>query len=310
MRIVFCGTPEFAVPSLRHLLSFSEFQIVAVLSQPDRPRGRGQTVSASPVKEAAQAAGIPVHQPEKIRSAESLELLRGLAPDAVVIIAYGQIVPANLLTIPPLGWINLHASLLPAYRGAAPIHWAIANGETRTGLTTMRIDPGMDTGEILLQQPVEIGPSETAPELSVRMAQAGAPLVAETLRGLQNGSIHTSAQDHAAATYAPILKREDGRIHWGWSAARIYNRTRGFSPWPGSFTTFRGQLCHIWGVPDSGCSTLPPGRILRSGSGAQVVCGTATLLRLDGVKLEGRNRITAAEFLNGMRVREEESFGG
>src|SRR5437773_1969367 len=175
MRIVFCGTPSFAVPTLKRLLAQTDFEIVGVITQPDRPRGRGQEVSFSPMKEAALAANLPVHQPEKIRAPENEELLQKLAPDCVVIIAYGQIIPARLLPIPRLGWINLHASLLPKYRGAAPINWAVVNGEIRTGLTTMRIDAGMDTGEMLVQREVEIGPNETAPELTIRMADLGAP---------------------------------------------------------------------------------------------------------------------------------------
>src|SRR5260370_15693280 len=177
MRIVFCGTPSFAVPTLKHLLVQKDFEVAGVITQPDRARGRGHEVSFSAVKEAALAAKLAVHQPEKIRAAESEELLRKLAPDCVVIIAYVQIIPARLLPIPKLGWINLHASLLPKYRGAAPINWAIVNGETRTGVTTMRIDAGMDTGEILLQREVEIGPDDTAPELATRMAELGAPLM-------------------------------------------------------------------------------------------------------------------------------------
>src|SRR3981189_2391742 len=214
MRIVFCGTPSFAVPTLKHLLRQTDFEIVGVITQPDRPRGRGQEVSFSPVKEAALAANLAVSQPEKIRAPETEVLLQNLAPDCLVIIAYGQIIPAGLLPIPELGWINLHASLLPKYRGAAPIHWAIVNGETRTGLTSMRIDAGMDTGEMLLQRGIEIDPKETAPELAARMSESGAPLMAETLRGLAAGTITAKAQNHAEASYAPMLKKEEGRIDW------------------------------------------------------------------------------------------------
>src|SRR5712692_4648454 len=227
MRIVFCGTPQFAVPTLKHLLAQPDFEIAGVITQPDRPRGRGQEFSFSPVKEVAKAAQLPVHQPEKIRAPEAQERLKQLSPDCVVIIAYGQIIPAGLLSIPRHGWINLHASLLPKYRGAAPINWAIVNGETRTGLTTMRIDAGMDTGDMLLQREVEIGPAETAPELSTRLSDAGAPLMAETLRGLAAGEITPRPQDHSQATLAPMLKRDDGRIDWNRNAKEIYNRMRG-----------------------------------------------------------------------------------
>ena len=252
MRIVFCGTPQFAVPALKHLLAQPDFQIIAAISQPDRPRGRGHEVSFSPVKETAAAAGIPVHQPEKIRAPEAQELLQKLAPDVIVIIAYGQIIPARLLSIPKLGWINLHASLLPKYRGAAPINWAIANGETKTGVTSMRIDAGMDTGEILLQEEMDIGVAETAPELAARMSELGAPLMAETLRGLAAGTIAPRSQAHEHASSAPMLKKEDGRIDWSRPAREIFNRIRGFAPWPGAYTSFRGQTCHIWGEPASG----------------------------------------------------------
>src|SRR5437899_355841 len=238
MRIVFCGTPQFAVPSLKHLLKQNEFEIVSVFTQPDRPRGRGQEVSFSPVKEVAVAAGLEVMQPEKVRELQVEGYLRYVLPDAIVIIAYGQIIPARLLPIPRLGWINLHASLLPKYRGAAPINWAIVNGETRTGVTTMRIDAGMDTGEMLLQREIEIGARETAPELAIRMAHLGAPLMAETLRGLAAGTITPKVQNHAEANYSPRLKKEDGRIDWKRPALEIYNRMRGFAPWPGAYTAF------------------------------------------------------------------------
>src|SRR5580658_4349556 len=246
MKVVFCGTPQFAVPTLKRLLTQPDFEISAVVTQPDRPRGRGMHVSFSPVKEAALAAGVPVHQPEKIRSPEAQEFLQRIAPDCVVIIAYGQIIPARLLPIPRLGWINLHASLLPKYRGAAPINWAIVNGETKTGVTSMRIDAGMDTGEMLLQKEMEIGPAETAPELAARMSELGAPVMAETLRGLAAGTIVARAQDNAKASMAPMLKREDGRIDWRRPAQEVFNRIRGFAPWPGAYTSFRGQTCHIW----------------------------------------------------------------
>src|SRR5271163_206573 len=251
MRVVFCGTPHFSVPTLKHLLAQPDFQIGATITQPDRPRGRGQEVSFSPVKETAMAAGIPVYQPEKIRAPEAQELLQQLAPDVIVIIAYGQIIPARLLPIPKLGWINLHASLLPKYRGAAPFNWAIVNGETTTGVTSMRIDAGMDTGEILLRKEMEIGPAETAPELTARMSELGAPLIAETLRGLAAGTLVPKPQAHEHASNAPMLKKEDGRIDWSRSAHEIFNRIRGFAPWPGAYTSFRGQTCHIWGEPAS-----------------------------------------------------------
>ncbi len=309
LRIVFCGTPEFAAPSLKLLISDSRFEIAAVITQPDRARGRGQTVSFSPVKEAARAANLPVHQPEKMRSPGAEALLRQIEPDAVAIIAYGQIIPARLLNIPKLGWINLHASLLPKYRGAAPIQWAIANGEKTTGVTTMRIDAGMDTGDILLRKEIAIGPEETAPELSARLAEAGAPLMAETLLRLSEGSITPHAQDHSAATLAPILKREDGKIDWSKTAQEIFNRMRGFAPWPGAYSRLRGQICHLWGKSVSNQkSGAAPGTLDVQGKEVLVACVGGTLLRLERVKQEGRKEISAGEFLRGARITSGERF--
>jgi methionyl-tRNA formyltransferase len=309
LRIVFCGTPQFAVPSLKYLLAQDDFEIVSVYTQPDRPRGRGQEISFSPVKEMAVAAGLDVQQPAKVRAPEVEEHLRELAPDAIVIIAYGQIIPARLLPIPRLGWINLHASLLPKYRGAAPIQWAIASGETVTGNTTMRIDAGMDTGEMLLQEELPIGAEETAPELSGRLADLGAPLMAKTLRGLASGELAGRAQDHAAATLAPMLRREDGRIEWSRTATEIYNRMRGFAPWPGAYTEFRGQTCHLRGKPVATGVAEGPGTILLENNGVSVVCGAGSRLGITHVKQEGRKEISAAEFLRGARVKSGERFG-
>jgi methionyl-tRNA formyltransferase len=310
LRIVFCGTPQFAVPTLRLLLGQRDFEVLAVVTQPDRPKGRGQEVAASPVKEVAAGQGVRLLQPERIKSEEAERELRTLAPDAIVIVAYGQIVPARLLDIPRLGWVNLHASLLPKYRGAAPIQWAIANGERRTGLTTMRIDAGMDTGEILLQREMDIGPDETAPELAERMAAAGAPLMVETLRKLVAGEIAPRPQDHSQASYAPLLKKEDGRIDWKRPACVIYNRMRGFAPWPAAYTTFRGQMCHVWGKPAAGEATpCAPGVIRSDEKGLRVACGEGTWLAVEFVQLEGRKRITGLEFGRGFHLREGEAFG-
>jgi methionyl-tRNA formyltransferase len=325
LRLVFCGTPSFAVPTLKHLLAQKHFEIVGVITQPDRPRGRGLRVTASPVKETALAARVPVHQPEKIRSPESEELLRRHSPDCIVIIAYGQIIPARLLTIPKFGWINLHASLLPKYRGAAPIQWAIANGETQTGLTTMRIDAGMDTGDILLQEPMNIAPDGTTASLATQLAEAGAPLMAETLRGVEAGTLPAKHQDHAQATYAPLLKKEDGKIDWTRSADEIYNRMRAFTPWPGAFTTFRGNNYHIAAAPVSNkvsaAPSLAPGtlRIVKDfwespGKPQKVAallvsCGGATELRVLSVKREGGKSADALEFAYGVQLTEGERFG-
>jgi methionyl-tRNA formyltransferase len=313
MRIVFCGTPQFAVPTLKHLLAQTDIEVAGVITQPDRPRGRGGEVSFSPVKEAALAAKLAVYQPEKIRTVENETLLQKLTPDCVVIIAYGQIIPAKLLPIPKFGWINLHASLLPKYRGAAPINWAIVNGDIRTGLTTMRIDAGMDTGEMLLRREVEIGAKETAPELAARMSELGAPLMAETLRGLASGTIVSKAQQHAEASYAPMMKKEDGRIDWNRPAVEIYNRMRGFAPWPGAYTTFRSQSCHVWGepLPNAGFHEAPGTFAIpnKPETGVFVVCGGGGAIRLTRIKLEGRKEISALEFFIGARLQAGERLG-
>jgi methionyl-tRNA formyltransferase len=314
LRIVFCGTPEFAVPSLRRLVERPEFSIEAVIMQPDRPRGRGGNVTASPVKETALELGLHVYHPESIKSESSQDFLKRLAPDAVVIIAYGQIIPARLLTIPRLGWLNVHGSLLPKYRGAAPIHWAIANGETVTGLTTMQINAGMDTGPTLLRREVTIGPEETSPELAARMSTVGADLIVETLLQFNRGEIAPSPQDENGVSYAPILKKEDGRINWRQPARQIYNRMRGFTPWPGSYSTFRGQTCHLWGRPESlGATDLAvakkePGEIIAAAKEIHVACGESTFLRLESIQVEGRKKITAREFTIGARIKPDDQF--
>ena len=312
LRIVFCGTPAFAVPALEHLIAQADIRVESVVTQPDRPRGRGNEISISPVKVAALAAGIEVFQPEKVRAPESLAHFERFTPDCVVIIAYGQIIPAKLIAIPRLGWINVHASLLPKYRGAAPINWAIMNGETVTGLTTMQIDPGLDTGPMLLKTELPIGPDETAPELSARLAQAGAPLIVETLRRVEAGEITPEEQDHSQATFAPPLRKEDGLIDWSQAATQIHNRVRGLQPWPGTYTSFRGKNCQIWGrqplVNDAAAPAAIPGTIHAGKSGVLVDCGTGRLL-LENIQLEGRKRVTAREFVNGARLAADERFG-
>ena len=318
LRLLFCGTPSFAVPCLEHLLDQPDFELVGVVTQPDRPRGRGREISCSAVKDAARKANLRVFQPEKIRAADAEEFLRATAPEVIVIIAYGQIIPARLLDIPPFGWINLHASLLPRYRGAAPIQWAIANGETSTGVTSMRIDAGMDTGDILLQRATAVGPQETTPELAVRLAELGAPLMAETLRGLRDGALRPIPQNPRDASMAPLLKKEDGRIDWSQPAEVIYNRMRAFTPWPGAYCLFRGAACHLSGVPapanrePSGSAAPPepfaPGTIHSTGDRLLVTCGQQSLLHVSRVKLEGRKETSATDFSNGAHVRAGEQF--
>jgi len=325
LRIVFCGTPAFALPTLRQLIAQQDFQVEAVVTQPDRPRGRGHETSISPVKAAALETGIAVYQPEKIKSESAFDFFKRLAPDVVVIIAYGQIIPQRLIEIPRLGWINLHGSLLPKYRGAAPINWAIANGEARTGITTMQVDAGLDTGPILLTHEVEIAPDETAPQLYARLAEAGAPLMAETLRRLDRNEITAQPQQNSQASLAPLLKKEDGRIDWSLAAPKIYNRIRGLQPWPGAFTAFRGKTCHIWGKPAqqktgaapetpaapgaAAINVAIPGAIVTRGHDVLVACGDETCLHLEFAQLEGRKRTTAQEFVNGAHISSSDRFG-
>jgi len=310
LKIVFCGTPVFAVPTLLHLLAQPDFELAGVVTQPDRPRGRGGEISTPAVKSAAIKAGIPVYQPEKIKTDEGLHYFERVAPDAVVIIAYGQIISARLIGVPRLGWINLHGSLLPKYRGAAPVNWAIVNGEAETGLTTMQIDAGLDTGPMLLKYKAAIGPDETAPELMARLAEAGGPLIAETLRQFASGEISPTPQDDSQKTFAPILNKEDGRIDWSLTAQQIYNRIRGLQPWPGAFSTFRGKTCHVWAKPSSMApSAEAPGTLSLQGAEMVVRCGHGAALQIEFLQLEGRKRVTAREFANGARFGPTEKLG-
>ena len=310
LRIVFCGTPAFALPTLRELIRPPDFEIAGVVTQPDRPRGRGGETTFSAVKFAALEAKIPVYQPEKIKAEEAQRYFQDISADAVVIIAYGQIVPARLIAIPRLGWINLHGSLLPKYRGAAPINWAIVNGEMRTGLTTMKIDAGMDTGPMLLKYETEIPRDETAPHLAARLAEAGAPLMVETLRKFAAGEIQPVPQDDSQKSIAPMLKKQDGLVDWSLSAEEVYNRIRGLQPWPGTFTTFRGKSCHLWGKPSAAApASAEPGSLHTGGGKLLAACGGGTALELEFLQLEGRNRITAREFANGAHIVDGQKFG-
>jgi methionyl-tRNA formyltransferase len=284
---VFLGTPAFAVPSLERVAK----DVVAVYTQPDRPKGRGQELAMPPVKEAALRLSIPVYQPLKIRGV--VDELRGWNPDFMIVVGYGQIIPQSILDIAPI--INVHASLLPKYRGAAPVQWAIARGEARTGVTTMRINAGLDTGDMLLKWETEIGPEETAIGLSDRLSRAGAELLARTLEEWPH--IVPEPQDDSQATYAPILKKEDGRIDWNMSAGEIANRVRGFQPWPGAYTFASGKKLAIWKARAVEGS-LPPGNV---GDGFRVGCGMG-LLEVVEVQPEGKKRMSAAAFLSGHRV--------
>ncbi len=307
MRLIFLGTPRFAVPALEAIVDAGH-RVEAVYTQPDRPKGRGQSLALSPVKEAALRLGLAVHQPERIRRPESQVVLKQFVIDAMVVVGYGQIIPQAIIDMAPLGIINVHASLLPKYRGAAPVQWAVANGETVTGVTTMRINAGLDTGDMLRKTATEIGLDEDALELGERLAVMGASLLVETLADLP--SIAAEAQDDTQATYAPILKKEDGLVDWSQLASSIHNRARGFLPWPGVYSGFRGQLLHIWKSSTGGeHSDSAPGTLLPQKRRLLVACGGGTTLELREIQMEGRNRISAEAFLNGQRLTHNERLG-
>lgn len=294
--MVFMGTPEFAVASLERVEPWHE--VVAVFTQPDRPKGRGGQMAMSPVKLAALRLGLGIEQPERVRRPEVVEQIRAMAPEAMVVVGYGQIIPPNILEIPPRGILNVHASLLPKYRGAAPIQWAIARGETTTGVTTMRIDAGLDTGDMLLKWETEIGEQETAMELGERLAAAGAELLVKTLTDLS--TLVPEPQDHSQASYAPILKREDGHADWRLSAREIFNRVRGFQPWPGCYGFFRGLRFHVWKARIAE-TALPPGELRAEHRRLFAGCGEGSLELME-VQLEGKKRMPASAFLNGNTI--------
>jgi len=308
LNLVFCGTPRFAVPTLARVVE-TGLQVNLVVTQPDRPRGRGMEVAFSPVKQLALELGLPVVQPEKIKNNQEFQQqLTALGSEAIVVVGYGRIIPPWMLSLPPLGNVNLHGSLLPRYRGAAPIQWAIARGETVTGVTTMRLDAGLDTGDILLQKSVPIAASDTADSLAPRLAEIGADLMVETLRGLQAGSIHPRPQDHSQATLAPILKKEDGRMDFHRPASELYNRLRGFQPWPGAYTTFRNRNLAVWAARPVEHELV---RAELSVSADQLIVGCApgTALELLELQPEGKKRMPAKDFIHGYRPHSGEKLG-
>ena len=308
LNLVFCGTPPFAVPTLRKLVE-SGFKVPLVVTQPDRPRGRGMETAFSPVKQEALRLGLPVIQPEKIKTnPEFREQLEALRPDGIIVVGFGRIIPQWMIELPRLGNINLHASLLPKYRGAAPIQWAIARGETVTGVTTMRIDAGLDTGDILLQQEVPIEAQDTAETLGPRLAEVGAQLMVSTLRGLEAGTVRSSPQDHSRATLAPILQKEDGRMNFDLTAHELLNRLRGFQPWPGAFTFFHGKILNVWQALISEASAAPSEMVVTSDQ-LVVGCGNNTALQLLEVQPEGKKRMPANAFIQGYRPKTGEKLG-
>jgi methionyl-tRNA formyltransferase len=305
--LIFCGTPRFAVPTLEKLAT-AGYRIHLVVTQPDRPKGRGLELVSSPVKQSAQKLDLSITQPDKIKSNEEFRSqLTSINPDAIIVVGYGRIIPQWMLDLPRLGNINLHASLLPKYRGAAPIQWAIANGETITGNTTMRLDAGLDTGDILLQKELPIASDDTSETLAPRLAEMGADLLVETLHGLEASTIHPRKQDDSRATLAPILKKEDGEIDFHRSAQEILNRLRGFQPWPGAYTKFRGKNLQILKAQPA-TDQAPPSLIKVVGDHLMAGCGQNTLEILE-LQLEGKKRTTAKDFIHGYQPKETEKLG-
>jgi len=302
LRLVFCGTPQFAVPTLEALI-VAGHEIPLVVTQPDRPVGRKQTLTAPPVKQTALAHNLEVTQPEKIKNnAEFRARLETIAPDAIVVVAYGRIIPRWMLDLPRLGCINLHGSLLPKYRGAAPIQWAVAMGETVTGNTTMLLEEGLDTGPMLLQQQIPIRPEQTSVDLFEELAVIGAPLVVETLAGLASGTIQPQPQDHSKAILAPILTREDGHMDFAArTAAELWNRWRGFQPWPGAFAILDGKklIVHKLEPVPTPDPNAQPGQFIVNGSHLYIACAAGTAIEVLELQPEGRNRMSAADFLRG-----------
>ena len=308
LRLVFCGTPEFAVGTLDAVIRTGH-EVALVVTQPDRAAGRKMEMYAPPVKLAAVTYGIDVVQPEKIRNnAEFRARLEVIRPDAILVVAYGRIIPQWMLELPPLGCINLHGSLLPKYRGAAPIQWAVANGDRVTGVTTMRLDEGLDTGEMLLAREVPIASDATAADLFHSLASVGADVMLETLAGLAAGTLLGRAQDHTQATLAPILTREDGTISFTRTAQQIYDRWRGFQPWPGAHTRLRGKKLIVHQMHVGAESGIESGVLRVSGDEMVVGCGGGSVV-FDEVQMEGKRRMSAADFLRGFQVKSGERLG-
>ena len=287
------------MPSLALLAEHHD--VVEVVTQPDRPAGRGRRLTPPPVKQKAEELALPVFQPERIREDDVYERLAGHSPDVIAVVGYGQMIPKRIRELSPHGCVNVHSSLLPKYRGAAPVNWALVNGEKHTGVTTMRISRQMDAGDILLARTVQIMPTERASDLNRRLAPQGADLLMETLQGLWSGTLQPTPQDHEAATFAPLIRKEDGLVDWSLSATAIYNRLRGFDPWPGIYSFFRGKRLRIRAAhvePEGG---LAPGGIAADDTQVSVGCGVGRLV-LEEVQLEGRKPVGALDFVRGYRV--------
>lgn len=305
LRVVFMGTPAFAVPSLRALVA-AGYDVAAVFTQPDRPAGRGGKLAAPPVKQAALELGLEIQQPESAKTDEVYAYLRGKDPDVIVVVGYGQIISQRVIDLPRLGCVNVHSSLLPRLRGAAPINWAIARGDEKTGVSTMQIVKKLDAGAVLGVRETPIGSDEYAPELAERLARMGAELLIETLERLEKGTITPQPQDDAVSTYAPVMKREDGLVDWNLPAQEIYNRVRGFSPWPGAYTFFRGKRFHIHRAQVAPGQAVPGAMTIEDGV-LKVGCGEGLLEALE-VQLEGKRAMAAADFVNGYKPAAGERF--
>jgi len=307
MDLVYCGTPVFAVPTLEKLVT-ADFRVRLVVTQPDRASGRGLELAASPVKSAALELGLPILQPDSIKNNEEFRAeLQRIAPDAILVVGYGRIIPQWMIDLPRYGNLNLHASLLPRYCGAAPIQWAIARGESVTGVTTMRIDAGLDTGDILLQEDEAIRPEDTALTLGPRLSETGAELMIRTLAGLVNGTLAPQPQDEAKATLAPILTKEDGLIDFSRTAIEAWNRLRGFQPWPGAYTKFRGKTLQIHAaVPAPEVALIKAGYFAVEHGRLLLGFAHGTALEVHELQVEGKKRMNASDFVNGYRPRSDE----
>jgi methionyl-tRNA formyltransferase len=307
MRVIFLGTPEFAIPSLRRLLASSYYEVCAVVTQPDRPAGRGRQPQAPPVKILAQSARLPVHQPEKIRDPLHKPVLESYTPDFIVVVAFGQILPRWLLELPRLAPVNVHASLLPRYRGAAPVNWALLKGEACSGATTMLMEERLDTGPILMQREFPLTETITAGQLAEQLAAAGAELLIPTLDGLRDGTLRPIAQDESQASYAPRITKEIAVIPWEKNARIIHNQVRGLNPWPLAYSFFRGQKLQVfrtWYHSNSEQVDALPGTYLGSTQGGILVqCGEASVLELLEVQLAGKSRVSGRAFANGARLK-------
>jgi methionyl-tRNA formyltransferase len=301
------GTATFAVPSLSYLFE-KGYQIDGVITQPDKPAGRGRALQESPVKKRAYELHLPVFQPASLKTDETHQLIEALAPEMIVVVAYGKILPPWLLQFPRYGCVNLHGSILPKYRGAAPVHWAIANGEAETGVCTMLLDEGLDTGPVFQCEKTPVGPEETTPQLYDRLAELGAPLVDATLQGIIDGNLQAKPQPASEVTYAPPLKKEDGFIDWHMPASTIHNRVRAFNPWPGTVASFRGSSCKILTARVGGSADLAAGLIVASKHSLSVACGDRVLLEILSIQPENRKAVRGADFANGARLQAGEKF--